>query len=327
MLLVLIQLSEEEATPITDDLREELFPTVSEPWALYTRVESDIKPGQERRYFAPDPSLFRSCQSRERLVKYTVGWITVRASWMPVLRAALANGSAPPNSTTKNWKALLLSLFVPNKGTTVGSVTATSVQRNLLAKDMGLTELPYIDYECSTIAGGPSGRLPDMITFNQIQVVAWDLHELNWRADFAVLHRKMSPPKDPLRISPLIAAQSVMMASASGWGVFTDDAEESIADFSADYDDDDSEVFNKDRARGILSVYKFMASWVPVAPVAAPAFKPGSVFDRSTHHLLEMQVAEAYCRVFRKVMNRNPICPAQLPYDSDDDQGASEPET
>lgn len=308
---------------ITDDIREVLFPIVPKFWEAHVLLNASDKPGQDRRYFAPDPSLFRSCNSRDRLAKYTTAWFMIRPHWLPVLRKALASGSPPENSTTKNWKALFMGIFVASGKP--ATATATSTQRYLLAKDMGLDELPYLDpencpyQEIDTGVQRSPSRLVDIVTYTEYERAVWDLHELNWRADFAALHRKLSPAKNPLWISPLIAATSVMMASSSGWGIFTDDAAESIVNFSTEFDGEHPQ-YCKDRARGLLSVCKFMASWVPVAPVSVPALDYQLPFNGSHYKQLEKHAAAAYCRVFRSLRNRNPIPPAQF-HDSPEEAG------
>lgn len=187
---------------------------------------------------------------------------------------------------------------------------------------MGLDELPFMDPQDSEFLNTKTGelergRLVDKVSDTEYMMVLWDLHELNWRADFTSLHRRLAPPENPLPVWPMIASINVMLASSSGWGVHTDDIEDALPTFEPTDFDGDSPCVVKDRAIGLVTVCKLMSTWRIESPINPPdEIYPSYPFDGMAYVSLEREVAEAYCATFKKHNNRHPISPAEpLPYE------------
>lgn len=168
-----------------------------------------------------------------------------------------------------------------------------------------------------------NGSLREMISLDVIKKVMWELHELNWRADFLLLHKRMSRPGQEIQLRVLIARQPVMLSTNSGWGIFTEAQNtEAAVDFAPEFDDG-GPYHCKAQARGLLSVSQAMATWSPAA-ASAPLLEQGLRIDADRYNSLENDVAASYCGLFKKIMKRSPICPAEIrdpPAPSNPDDG------
>lgn len=280
-------------------------------WQTASAKYTDDANDQDRVTFAPDPALFRSCGTMERLLKYVAAWLVVRDDWIGVIKAHLAQSKRPEHSKIKNWKALFTGFFSPNAN--LESEGDLAKRRIELLNTMGWDHLPSIrTLEMSLTHRGitRTGSLETVVNDRVVMEVMWELHELNWRADFKLLDSHLRPPiEDPVDNTVMIPICSLQEALKSdhGWGISSEEMRELFpVDFSSEFED--KELW-RDLTKGVISVAQTMASWVE-PPITAPTLDYRVPYTLQDFRALEEDVANTYCRIFRLKMNRYPIVPA-----------------
>lgn len=248
------------------------------------------------------------CQSMEKLRKYALAWLMVRDGWITTIQDALENRQRPADSTTKHWKALFTAFYATNINLDGQSTLAK--QRGVMMWNAGLGSIPIIDQTAVKARHRGQyleGSIEEAISLDVIREVIWDLHELNWRADFRLLDLQLRPQNQVDTLNFQIGDLSDMLALDHGWGFMTDYmAEPCPVTFTAEFE---GKALWKDLARGIISVGQCMARWAD-PPMEEPLVNGKPAFSLADFRELQVLVANTYCRFYRHKMNRSPIVPA-----------------
>lgn len=282
------------AQAITIEERALLFPAISKAWE---DACSEIEPNNliDYTFFYPDPDLFRSVQSMDRLRKYVAAWLVIRPYW---LASSLSSTKHPQISSTKRWKSLFVAFYAAG-GDLKDNISRTSKERRELMEWMGMSSIEPIDpmnFSGVWLGKKISGPLPECIGPILIKQVVWELHELNFTADLKsmhLLHRQLPLDKEMKK------AYDLCWPSGEFRGLndlpFEDDLTLSSPDALT-------------RAGCITSLNNLML-WPDMA-FSSHDFPLSIMSSLAVATQYEAKVARYYCLKLWDVMRRKPIPPA-----------------
>jgi hypothetical protein len=282
------------ADPITDEVRRLAFPAISKAWEVACQ---DVEDSEiiDRTFFYPDPNLFRSVQSMDRLRKYVAAWLVIRPYWLRILPTP---GQRPVVSTTKRWKSLFMAFYTTG-GDLKGNPSKTSLERRELMKWMDMPSIVPIDpqkFSSNWLGKTVTGALTECITHVLVKQVIWELHELNFRQDLQsmnFIHRQL-----PLK-GEMLKAYSMCFPNAEFNGLMDLPFDTDLALASGD---------PLIRA-GTTKYLNSLMPW-PETPVIAEELPMSTSSSVGLVRHYEAKIARHYCVNFWAIMRRKPIPPA-----------------
>jgi hypothetical protein len=282
------------ADPITDEDQRLAFPAISKAWEVACQDVDDSEI-IERTFFYPDPNLFRSVQSMDRLRKYVAAWLVIRPYW---LRASPNPGQRPVVSTTKRWKSLFMAFYTTG-GDLKSNLSRTSLDRRELMKWMDMPAIVQIDpqnFSGNWLGKTVAGPLTECITHVVVKQVIWELHELNFRQDLQSMnfvHRQL-----PLK-GEMLRAYTLCFPNADFNGL-TD------LPFDTDLTLTNGDPLIRASSTKYLNI---LMPW-PETPVPAEELPMSASSSIGLARHYEAKIARYYCVNFWAVMRRRPIPPA-----------------
>jgi hypothetical protein len=279
---------------LTAEDRSLNFPVLSVGWEHGLRSVKDLAI-VDRTFYYPDPDMFRSVQTSNRLKQYVAAWLVVRPHWLAQPKDGLKR---PEVSTTRRWKSLFMGFFTKG-GDLQDRETKTSQDRLALLQVMGLHEIKPIDpenLEFEWLGKIHQGRLDNLIAPSLVRQVVWELHELNFRQDFLSMHKLH-------RLDPNEKGEAKLFRKA-----FPRTGDGSLDELPMDDELGLGDPNALTRAQTFVYLNRIMV-WpemlVPEATLAKATLHSSALMAE-----LEKAVGEAYCGKFWKCTQRKPVPPA-----------------
>ncbi|KAF9643200.1 hypothetical protein BDM02DRAFT_3192050 [Thelephora ganbajun] len=181
-------------------------PSISQAWksALDAVSETDVS---DFTSFLPNPAMFISVKSLDRLRKYVASWLRVRRAWLTKIHGM---NHAPSCSTTRRWKTFFMAFYltkdVPREKNTQ---TRTDKERKVTADFLGLSNIQAINVSCVHLEWEGEileGSLDSAISCRIIHDVIWELHQLNFRFELRSLVHRLSPEISLTELEALVCS-------------------------------------------------------------------------------------------------------------------------
>lgn len=249
-------------------------------------------------FFAPDPRMFSSIQTIERLRKYVASWILVRDEWMKRVQ----NLRVPPAcSTTKRWKVFFMGFYRKEEEDTSKDkqITQKGQDRQMIADFLGLKSLPAIiedHYSAKWNGRELVGSVEKVITDTVIRDVIRDLHSCNFYFDLLRLETHLSTGLSSEEILRRVTQAVVCPSNTS----------------DKPSDGNIGGVAWKERLPAVIALASVMEHWPEYTIQQGEREKAMSSSPQQVAHvlLLERKVARCYCFQMVKVFRRIPVVPA-----------------
>ena len=270
------------------------FPEISEGWQFGLKDVKD-REMDDKTFYYPDPDMFRSVQTMDRLKKYTAAWLAIRPLWLSYPKDCIRR---PEVSTTRRWKSVFMGYFTKG-GDLMNRDTKTSKERLQLLEVLGLQEISPIDpenFKFEWMGDTIHGSIETTITPALIRKIVFELHELNFRRDFLSLHQMHDH-------DPNLPEQRDLLALAFP-RVGEGDLDALPMEDQLGLNDHRVIV----RADTLVKLNRVMF-W-PKQMVSEWDFPLGALYSTTLAAKCENAIAVSYCRKFWECTHRMPVPPA-----------------
>jgi hypothetical protein len=159
---------------ISPEQRRLCFPEISDGWQVGLKDVKD-REMEVKTFYYPDPEMFRSVHTMDRLRKYAAAWLAIRPLWLSYPKDCIRR---PEVSTTRRWKSVFMGYFTKG-GDLVNRDTKTSRERLELLDVLGIQEITPIDpenFEFEWMGDTIHGAIEKTITPSLIRKIVFELH-------------------------------------------------------------------------------------------------------------------------------------------------------